>query len=237
MEIILKEEENTPQIIYKKQYIDYNCTHNQKAENILNNLKFDSDEIFILGGGTSLENFDFDLLRNKITLGINKSFLEFESTLNYSMDSIFYDKIHKDLHIRDKWLNSKSIKLFLSPLEMKKFQNDVYIIKRCLKQNVHNEGIQKGIYGGSNSAFGAIQLSIALGFKKIYLLGYDFCISNDKTHWHEGYNNRDINDFQVQLDRYLKQIELFSDIWEKLGVNIFNCNPNSKLKCFSFVKI
>ena len=41
---------------------------------------------FLIGGGPSLKNFNFNYLRQKLSIGINKSFTEYATTINYAMD-------------------------------------------------------------------------------------------------------------------------------------------------------
>jgi hypothetical protein len=94
--------------------------------------------------------------------------------------------------------------------------------------------LEKGIWAGSNSGFGALMLAIALGCTKIGLLGYDLKIdsTNNKTHWHNGYDFQQVDSLQTKLERFKMCFEEFSDSIAKLGIDVINLNSDSDLKCF-----
>ena len=58
---------------------------------VLNSDSWKGKRCFIIGGGPSLSDFDFDILKDELTIGINKTLIQFSPTLNYSMDKRFYD--------------------------------------------------------------------------------------------------------------------------------------------------
>lgn len=89
----------------------------------------------------------------------------------------------------------------------------------------------KGCWCG-NSGFGALMVAIALGCRKIALLGYDFTIQGSKTHWHEGYGKQDIENVKNNLISYRKCIDEFGSTILSMGVQVFNLNPSSALQSF-----
>jgi len=194
---------------------------------------------FILGGGPSLQGFNFSILDKELTIGINKTFEYYSSTINYSMDSGLYDKIINNeldafagMDVLSKWKSFKGIRVFITPIAMKEFGNEVYTIKKTLSKVV-NQTLDEGVYGGCNSGTGAIALAATLGANPIYLLGYDMK-ANTRTHWHCGYANRDMNHFRGKLNQYCAEIEKFAPILEEKGIKVVNLNEDSNLRCFVF---
>ena len=132
------------------------------------------------------------------------------------------------------WYTGKRI--FLTPMELNKYGNEVYLIKRNWEPSVNRIDLDEGIYGGQNSAIGAINLAIALGANPIYLLGYDMKCEG-KTHYHKGYPDRDPIQFNAKLKEYKKEIEELSKLWRESNTAIFNLGPDSDLTCFPFADL
>jgi len=213
---------------------------------------------FIIGGGPSLENFDFTRLEGRNSISVNKAFAFCNSTFNYAMDVEFYLKLvqgHLDrsenTDLAAKWKEYKGIKVFLSPMDAKQYArtDGICFIRRIADRTV-SRSIFDGIYGGRNSGFGAVMLAIALRANPIYLLGFDMQVeapvdenlkkANElyKTHWHGGYaDNRDPHDFDARLKGFATEFaDMLTDI-ENLGIQIINLNTPSKtsLGCFPIV--
>jgi len=214
---------------------------NPKITQIYTKDSWKNKPCMIIGGGVSLKGFNFELLKEWNTIGINKSFLWFSPTINYSMDSDFYEGIYNGRYdeqekckVAEKWQAFLGKKIFLTPMELKEFSHkDVYLVRRNWQPSVNRDNLDEGIYGGTNSATGAINLAYALGCREIYLLGYDMHCET-QSHWHNGYPNRDLKEFNSKLEGYKKEIEGLAPMWEANGTMILNLNPTSALKCFAF---
>lgn len=193
---------------------------------------------FILGGGESLLNFDLHRLDNELTIGINRSFERYDSTILYGMDTSFYqnltnhiiDKYDRTADSHQKWQKFRGIKVFLCPLNDFSFDDSVYVIRR-VGDEIVSKDLSVGIYGGNNSGFGAIMLAIALGANPVYLLGYDMQC-NGRTHWHSGYPKQAKLDFERKLTSYRVLIGKFAPKIDAAGVKVINCTSGSALKCF-----
>lgn len=200
---------------------------------------------FLIGGGPSLKNFDFNLIKNELTIGVNKSFTKFPTTVNYAMDVRFYDMVTctrkvytknakcKELH--HQWLVYRGIKLFIKRSAKSKFDSSIYIVNNLDKKAISLD-LSRGIYGGNNSGFGALMLAIALGATWIGLLGYDLKVQKKqeriKTHWHDGYGLGRVESFQSKLDKFRMCFEEFAPTIAKQGIKVVNLNPTSALECF-----
>lgn len=213
------------------------------AQNITTTLSsgaWKDETCFILGGGPSLKGFDFNLIKDFKTIGVNKSFIKFPTTVNYAMDIRFYDMVTyakdtkwKGLH--QQWLAYTGVKLFLKRSTKSQFDSSVYIVNHLVAKALSFD-LQQGIYGGNNSGFGALMLAIALGCKKIGLLGFDMKVQKIakkiETHWHGGYGFGRAESFQSKLDKFKTCFEEFVLAIRKQGISVVNLNPTSALDCF-----
>jgi len=198
---------------------------------------------FLIGGGPSLTNFDFNFIKNELTIGINKSFTRFSATVNYAMDVRFFDMVTyaqkpewKELH--QQWLEYKGIKVFMRRRKKFKFDKGVYIVD-SLPSKAISFDLDKGIWVGNNSGFGALMLAIGLGCKRIGLLGFDLKVQGTgngvKTHFHGGYKFQDKKSFQSKLDKFRGCFEEFAPTIAQQGVEVVNLvekDEDSKLTCF-----
>jgi hypothetical protein len=200
---------------------------------------------FIICGGPSLENFNFDQLNGELVLGVNKAF-EVSPTINYAMDMKFHDYLYsppaddkEGKRLSEAWKNYGGIKVFLQLAPKIPFKSDIVVVKRINAKCV-SQDLNKGIYAGSNSGFGALMIAIALGANPIYLLGLDLKVrkshdgkaENAKTHWHKGYPRQSVGVLLRKLKRYKILFEEFASTIEGIGVKVVNLGPDSELKCF-----
>ena len=196
---------------------------------------------YILAGGPSLHNFDFDSIKDELTIGINKAFTALPCTINYSMDPKFYnyisepgisDSIRAELH--QQWLDYKGYKVFLNNNSKRVvFDPSIYSVER-LRKPILSLDISKGIYGGDNSGVGALMLAVALGACPIYLLGFDLQTDRETraSHWHKGYPKQELIDLDSKLAKFKRNFELIAPIIKASGIEVINLNENSALTCF-----
>lgn len=84
----------------------------------------------------------------------------------------------------------------------------------------------------------AINLAVQLGVKEIYLLGFDMKLTNQNQHWHKEYPNKKYEDINRQLfNPQTKPFSLIAKAASKLGVKIYNCNPDSAIECFPKITV
>ncbi len=197
-----------------------------------------NNSVYIIGGGYSLKGFDFNKLKDKTTIAVNKS-CKTVPNLNYfiTMDFTALKKIGYDI-IAPYLGTTIFIANFTKPYL--KEQNGHIIDTRfglIYKLNEFNMIIkswgEKGMgfefrdfYNGNNSGFCALQLAILLGYTEINLLGIDLVIDKE-THWHGGYGEAK-ESFKKKLDEYYKNFIFgLTELKEK--------RPN--IKVYSYSKI
>jgi len=218
--------------------------NNNKLTSVLHSESWLNKKCFILGGGPSLKSFDFGALDNQLTIGINRAFQYYpNATINYSMDSDFYDKMKRgdydkpgETPVYEQWMNFKGLRAFITPMELKKYGSEVLLVKKLFYRSVSRD-LESGIYGGCNSGLGALMLAVALGANPIMLLGYDMKMDENKTHWHGGYPDKIIAEFKQKLGDYRKEIEELVPLFEQVGVQIFQTNKDSALQCFPIIDL
>jgi len=219
---------------------------NNNITEVLTSTSWQGKQCFLLGGGPSLENFDYNLIKDELTIGVNQSFIEFPATINYAMDYSLYEHMSKPfleipefLELYHYWKRYKGIKVFLKRRRLV-YNLPTYVVNNLSGQsNQVSKDLSKGISSGNNSGLGAILLACALGCKQIGLLGYDLKVDEKrrKTHWHNGYSNRPYSSFQPKLDKFIKGFNEFAPLLKDAGVEVTNLNPDSALQCFPFGEI
>lgn len=85
-------------------------------------------------------------------------------------------------------------------------------------------------YGG-HGGYQALNLVYHLGFKEVYLLGFDFKDGPDgKRHFH-GNHPKGWGNFSNPQERARTMVALAADLAHH-GVKVLNCSPDSALTCF-----
>lgn len=196
-------------------------------------------EVFIIGGGSSLQGFNFSRLKNKDTIAVNMAALDVPNpTYCITADSNIFRKVQEGYfkNVETTWV------LVTNPNHCTmKWQNGKFVHRNgfvynlfCMNIVIRNAGVEgigfsfNDFKTGYNSGFCGFQLAILLGYKKIYLLGFDL-VSGSKCHYHNRYKGkRTISDdaFRRFYDNFaiaLKKIE------EKTDIQVISCSPVSLL--------
>jgi len=191
--------------------------------------------IYIISTGTSLRGFNFNRLDGRITIGINR-------VIEYYHPSIvhFVDITAHRTHAR-ALRNYNGMLIVGQGAGPTMTHDNVFEIRRNIdtfRMSETSAPIRKkvgrsfsdGWFGGGGGAT-ALHTAILLGGDPIYLLGYDYYEDNGR-HFDEYDESR--NDKDLYFTSF-ESVELISR--ERWLPRIFNCNINSRLKCFPFVDI
>jgi len=190
---------------------------------------------FIVGGGPSLKDFNWHLLKGKRTIGINRAFEKFEPTVMFSMDTRFLKWLLNDKYgssARDRFLSLRSYRVWLCTYTVK-LPDYIYIVKvyRHYRAGLKafTESLKEGIGHGNNSGYAALNLAACLGGNPIYLLGFDCKFSNGKTHWHDGHP---APQSEKVINGFVRFFEKSASIIKARGIRVINLCPDSALNCF-----
>jgi len=210
---------------------------------------------FLICNGPSFAGLNHDLLRKPgvITFGINNGARTFRPNFWTCVDdpvrfikSIWLDpkitkfvpKNHLDKPIFDneKWTVMNK-KVYECPNVLGYMRNERFNAETFLKETTLNWGNHKDFGGGRSVMLPALRILYLLGFRTIYLLGCDMKMSENYTyHFDEQRSKGAVNCNMGTYDRlkheYLPQLKSHFD---KAGLKVYNCNPDSELKCFPFI--
>jgi len=194
---------------------------------------------FIVGGGPSLEGFNFDSLGQELTIAVNRAFEYINPSVILWMD---YLNFYTDLlagKFGDKALKkfelTRSLKASLN-ISGYDYPDEVWSIPRTTGGGPLSMSLKDGLADGDNVGYLALNLAVCLGANPIYLLGFD--MKGDragKQAWfHSGYKNVGSD---KAYERFAGNFKKAAPIIKKLGIDVINLNPKSELKCFEFGKI
>lgn len=194
-------------------------------------------EVYIVGGGASLKGFDFDKLKNKDTIAINKSLFYLDNpTYFITMDYTFLKKTNNIslFNIPKFFVTNLSTGDLIEKNGQFIDKKTTYILKDfdIIIKSYKAEGIGfkwNDFRNGRNSAYCGLQLAILLGYKKINLLGIDLVITDNQSHFHGGYGES-IERFNKKLERYYQYFEEgIKEIQQKANIKIYSCSAVSRL--------
>jgi len=184
---------------------------------------WDGQDVFVIGGGSSLELFDWELLKDENTIGCNDAFKHGEEICKIC---IFGDV---------KWF--KTFERELSRYKGIVFTNSPSLQKTNLPwlwtMIRRGSGLYKDSLGwNGNTGATAVNLALLLGAKRIFLLGFDMHLSkNKKANWHENRLNKPNASI---YDKFLRGFgKLAIDLKKKFpDVEIINITDDSSLNLF-----
>lgn len=184
---------------------------------------------FVVAGGPSLSDFDFTLLKDELTIGVNRAYERFVPTINYSMDADFFSWAEQGrfgAKAHAAWNADGFVKCFLDGGTP--YPEDIFRIRRKEGAKDPCFNLNEGIFPGPNSAYGAICLALALGCREIYLLGLDMRGKDGKqAWWHDGYPKgpRESDVYGRAVPYY----EKLGRVTAEMGAKVVNLSPASAI--------
>lgn len=203
-------------------------THTPAHRDENNKLKkiWKNEIVYIVGGGPSLKGFNWDRLKGKHTIAINKAYKVVPwSEVLYWTDARFYRWNKHDID------SLKGIKITCR--NAPSLAPDVVLLTTSGRTGIDKR--PNFIRAGNNSGFAAINVAFHLGVKKIYLLGFDMESSDRNTHWHEGYGIR--HDHKIYERNMISNFDGIHELLKTEGIELWNANPKSKLKSIPKCKL
>lgn len=187
---------------------------------------FKGETVYLIGGGPSLKNFNWDRLIGKNVIAINKAFYHYpKSQVMYWTDSRFYTWYKDDI---DKFKGLKYT------IRKGNYTNDIKLLKRGAKYGL--ELAKDTIAHGNNSGYAAINLAYHLGAKRIILLGYDMGNVNGESHFHNGYPTNATSD-EIYQNQFIPGFGVIYEALKAKGIEVYNACPSSKLRTFPLITI
>lgn len=188
--------------------------------------RFKGEDVYIIGGGPSLSNFDWKELEDKNTIGCNSAFRLGSRICNicFFSDYLWFESYYKELS------EYKGLVVTHYPQFKDKTEEWLNWMPRGTKQGLYTDKI---CYGGS-SGCGAINLALLMGAKRVLLLGFD-CKpgSNNEANWHKW----QIEEMKPGVhDKFLTGFKLLSEALPDVfpGCEVINLTEGSKIPWFPF---
>lgn len=115
-------------------------------------------------------------------------------------------------------------------------------IKTLNKDPSHPFGISTHpatVSWNKNSGASAISVAVHTGAKRIFLLGFDMKLVDNKQHFHSVYNGNGEpkNKVKLPFQRHLQGFSTIATDAERMGVEIINVNPDSAITNFRKVNL
>ena len=186
---------------------------------------WDGDTVFILGGGPSLNDTNFDLIKDKHVIGVNNAYL-----LGSWVDICWFGD--------GRWWGWHADKLkefpgLIATCCVRLLDKDprLRVVRRGKPRGIEKKKDQ--IAWNSNSGGSVINLAYHLGAKRLVLLGYDMRRVGDKANWHDEHPAPEKNPY----NRFMKRFESIAQDARKLGFEIINATPGSALTYFPMMRL
>lgn len=174
--------------------------------------------LFILASGPSLSKVDFEPLKRRMVMGLNRSALLFPDThYHCTMDQRLFDE-HPDVLRQTRYLFTLQGRPWGTALSL-------------LGSEGFSWDLEKGIYSGYTVSYFALQVAVYMGFSEIFYLGLDLRHESGKTHFF-GNDFHSRNHEQTEFPHMRKMLNYGARVLEGHNVKVFNCSPISDLECF-----
>ena len=192
---------------------------------------WDQQSCVIIGGGPSLTNFDWSLLKSENTIGCNTAFTLKEEVCKVCIfgDHRWWNKFQFELAKYKGTVFTNCPQLMNSKIPW------LWTVSR------ENRGLHTNALGwNGNTGASAINLALLFGVSEIYLLGYDMKRTKERSNWH----NKIIDEKAVRDSVYPKFADQFKFVhsdWKRKfeNVRIHNVTNDSGLSqdCFPWMSV
>jgi len=194
--------------------------------------KWLGQDAFIIGGGNSLKTFDFDLLKDELTIGCNTAYILGSSICKICFFGDF------------KWFEEFKDK---TPTPLSKFDGAVFTSANRLYNTKlpwlytmprESNGLYKKALGwNKNTGASAVNLALILGAKRVFLLGFDMDLSEEgRPNWHNELIDKPNSGVYSKFVTGFNRVAI--DLPKKFpGREIINVTDESKLNIFPKVSV
>lgn len=203
---------------------------------------------FVVANGPSLKHMDLSLLKDEITIGMNRIYLlfddHFETTYHTAINELVLEQFHTDIaKLRPtKFLNWKQHKLFRESEDV----NYLFISQSLV--DGFSKDLTKNLYSGGTVTYTSLQLAFYMGFHEVILIGLDHNFTDkgvpnktevrkgdDHNHFHPDYFPKGIKWQLPDLHRSELAYQVARDTFEKAGRRIIDATVDGKCEVFEKV--
>lgn len=189
--------------------------------------EWEGQDAYVIGGGPSLHNFDWNLLRGKNTIGCNDAYKLGEEICKVCIfgDTNFWRVYHEGLAT------------FKNPVVT---SNQSFLSKDLPWLKVMDRkarGMSRtGLGWNTNTGASGLNLALLYGAKRVFLLGFDMTMRDGKTNWHDEIVTKPN---PKVYDKFLRAFEYVARDASLLFPDreIFNLTDSSRLDVFPKVSL
>ena len=183
------------------------------------------ENVFVIGGGPSLRNFDPVDLEGRTVIVTNEAFTMFpDARALIFVDIGWWQKRKEEI-----------LSTFTGQIIGRGPYRTMY-----KRDNLINVAFRSGDYwsedprmlGGRNSGLAAINAAILMGAVRVFLLGFDMKPIEDRNNYHKLHPTSVGRNLHRYLNIFLPEMVKAYKRTEALGHIIINCTPGSALTCF-----
>lgn len=192
--------------------------------------EFSGYRVFIIGGGTSLIDFDFSMLWNEVTIGCNKAAFEADTNILVSIDRNFISNYHGEIqeHVQQGGL------AVLGRRTEEDLNRVAAIIGATDCRHLREPIIDppEMCLAGPNSGFAALGLAVQSRATEIHLLGFDMCGGKHGKHFFGHYRHG--TSPPTAMQNWHRAFDACADEIRNLRISVTNWvgEPRSRIECF-----
>ena len=206
---------------------------------------------YVIGGGPSLEGFDWELLRGCDVIGCNDSIL-LPIPVKYGvMHDYDWAQAHRD-GLRSAL--DKGTQVLMNTMTTggkNKVDKRIAHVRTNEDLSAQNYLELSAVPSYGNSGFAAMCLAAKLGYERICMLGFDGCYRGRRSHWHEPFRNQGpavYGRFRKKapkvadaLSTYFPNVQVLNmhpegrepseyECWERCELEIFPSDPTMQIQ-------
>lgn len=206
------------------------------------------ERCFIVANGPSLKKTDLELLSDEITIGMNRIYLNFDSsnfrpTYYISVNELVLSQFSNDISQlgMPKFINYYQRRLFGEPSP-----DLIYLKSKIVLKDFFQEDLTQPVVFGATVTFAALQLAFYMGFEKVLLIGLDHNYKEkgvpnetekreyeqDDSHFHPQYFPKGVKWQLPDLMRSEIEFELARKAYEEAGREIIDATIGGKCNIF-----
>lgn len=176
---------------------------------------WDGQDVYIIGGGESLKNFDWNILKDKNTIGCNDAFKHGKDVCKICIfgDSTWFKTFQHELALYEGVVFTNHPKLHKNRLPW------LWVMDR------ETMGLHQNALGWNfNTGALAVNLALLLGVKNIFLLGFDMKLSKKgEPNWHQNLVHK------LKREAYSKVYKKFQQGFDRVAKELKEKYPNVKV--------
>jgi hypothetical protein len=196
---------------------------------------WDGADVWIIGGGPSLRNFDPRILDGCNVVATNEAFEMFpEADALVFADVGWWQRRHEA--VLDKFGVNGGLGLIIGRGPYRQVYRQQGALCIAFKSGL-DWSEDRRMLGGNNSGLIAINAAWLMGAKRCYLLGFDnksLQVGKEmRTNYHAKYPKVNGTRFQARYrEQFGPAFARAAKEMERCGLEVVNCTPDSALECF-----